>query len=445
MKGWDGADTLSGGDGNDTLEGGAGADRLNGGSFIWETDWASYAGAVEAVQAYLWDPSRNTGDAAGDVYISIEGLIGSAYGDVLEGNGESNQLRGDAGHDRLKGLGGHDGLYGGAGDDTLSGGAGADRLDGGEAAAGALYADIDYASYADAASGVLVDLLYTSRNTGDAAGDMFISIEGLIGSAHADQFYGTGGQDRFKGEAGDDRLEGRGGADTLDGGEGRDHAVYWSAASGVIANLTAGIGTQGDAAGDKFYGIEGLEGSNYADTLTGDGGGNTLYGWGGNDLLLGEGDAYTYGNDYIEGGDGADTISGGGGHDWLLGNAGRDVFRFDVSPLKTRLDNGTGIAGVDTLADFSVAEDKIALETSAFGFAPVTYDAWGSPVNGALAASAFRLGTSATTATQRIVYDQASGAIYFDADGLGGKAQVQFAKVAAGTALTAAHFQLFTF
>ena len=46
--------------------------------------------------------------------------------------------------------------------------------------------------------------------------------------------------------------------------------------------------------------------------------------------------------------------------------------------------------------------------------------------------------------TQRIVYDQASGAIYFDADGFGGKAQVQFAKVAAGTALTAAHFQLFT-
>jgi Ca2+-binding RTX toxin-like protein len=220
--------------------------------------------------------------------------------------------------------------------------------------------------------------------------------------------------------------------------------VYWSAASGVIANLTAGVGTAGDAAGDKFYGIEGLEGSNHADTLTGDGQGNTLYGWGGNDLLLGEGDIYTYGNDYIEGGDGADTISGGGGHDWLLGNAGRDVFRFDVSPLKTRLDNGAGIAGVDTLADFSAAEDRIALETSAFGFAAIAYDAWGSPVNGTLAASAFKLGTSASTTAQRIVYDQASGAIYYDADGLGGQAQVQFAKVAAGTALSAVHFQLLT-
>ena len=71
-------------------------------------------------------------------------------------------------------------------------------------------------------------------------------------------------------------------------------------------------------------------------------------------------------------------------------------------------------------------------------------DASGNPLSGALSASAFKLGTSASTTTQRIVYDQASGAIYFDADGFGGKAQVQFAKVAAGTALGAAHFQLIT-
>ena len=61
-----------------------------------------------------------------------------------------------------------------------------------------------------------------------------------------------------------------------------------------------------------------------------------------------------------------------------------------------------------------------------------------------LKSSAFAFGIAATAWEQRIVYDQASGAIYFDADGFGGKAQVQFAKVAAGTALTAAHFQLFT-
>ena len=194
---------------------------------------------VGAVGVYLHNMALNTGDAAGDTYVSIEVIDGSTFSDTIEGNEAANTFWGDAGHDALKGLAGDDALAGG-GNDTLSGGAGATarRRRG---CSRALYADIDYASYADAGTGVLVDLLNMSRNTGDAAGDMYFSIEGLIGSAHADQFYGTGGQDHFKGEAGDDRLEGRGGGDTLDGGEGRDHAVYWSAASGVIANLTAGM------------------------------------------------------------------------------------------------------------------------------------------------------------------------------------------------------------
>jgi len=424
MNGGAGADTLSGGDGDDKLEGGSGADRLDGGN---GRDTASYYGAVVGVGVYLYNTALNTGDAAGDSYAGIEVIDGSTFNDKLEGNAVANIFWGDAGHDALKGFGGADSLSGGDGEDQLSGGEGADLLDGG--------AGYDFAVYADATSGVLVDLMNTLRNTGEAYGDAYASIEGLIGSSHADQFYGTAGSDDFHGGGGDDRLEGRGGADQLVGGEGRDHAVYWGASSGVVASLAAGFGTAGDAAGDRFYGIEGLEGSHHADTLTGDGGANTLYGLGGNDLLLGEGDAWTYGNDYIEGGDGADTISGGGGHDWLLGNAGRDVFRFD-----TRLNT----AGVDTLADFSAAEDRIALETGVFGFARVTYDAWGSPVNGTLSASVFKVGTSASTSTQRIIYDQASGAISFDADGVGGQAQVQFAKVAAGTALTASHFQLFT-
>jgi Ca2+-binding RTX toxin-like protein len=65
-------------------------------------------------------------------------------------------------------------------------------------------------------------------------------------------------------------------------------------------------------------------------------------------------------------------------------------------------------------------------------------------VNGTLAASAFKLGTAATTTAHRIVYDQASRALYFDADGSGAQVQVQFAKVNPGTALTTSHFQLFT-
>jgi len=69
----------------------------------------------------------------------------------------------------------------------------------------------------------------------------------------------------------------------------------------------------------------------------------------------------------------------------------------------------------------------------------------GSSLNGTLKGSAFGLGVRASTAEQRIVYDQATGALFYDADGSGSAAgQVQFAKVAAGTALGAGQFQLFT-
>ena len=55
---------------------------------------------------------------------------------------------------------------------------------------------------------------------------------------------------------------------------------------------------------------------------------------------------------------------------------------------------------------------------------------------GALGAARLALGASATTAAHRVVYDQAQGEIHYDADGSGAGAQVLFARVTAGTALT---------
>jgi len=408
LRGGAGDDQLSGGDGDDRLEGGTGADLFNGGN---GRDIVSYALAAGAVRVNLSDTARNTGEAAGDTYVSIDVVEGSFYSDTLEGSSAANSFVGNAGHDLLKGLAGADTLSGGAGGDHLYGGEGADILDGG--------ADFDFAVYADAASGVLVDLLNMSRNAREAAGDVYVSIEGLIGSLHADQFYGTAGWDGFYGGAGDDRLEGRGGGDQLDGGDGRDHAVYWGAGSGVVASLSAGYGTAGDAAGDVFVSIEGLEGSNHADTLTGDGIGNTLYGNGGNDQLFG-----LAGNDYIHGGDHSDSLSGGDGLDWLVGGAGRDYFRFD-----TALHTGN----VDTIEDFNVAEDMIQLGRSVFGNLSGT----------TLAAAAFTTGSAATTASHRIVYNKTSGELFYDADGSGMAAgQTKFAVIGAGHNLTASHFLL---
>ena len=44
----------------------------------------------------------------------------------------------------------------------------------------------------------------------------------------------------------------------------------------------------------------------------------------------------------------------------------------------------------------------------------------------------------ATTADQHILYDQASGNLLYDADGVGGAGAVRIGTLAAGTALTAA-------
>ncbi len=47
---------------------------------------------------------------------------------------------------------------------------------------------------------------------------------------------------------------------------------------------------------------------------------------------------------------------------------------------------------------------------------------------------------SALDADDRIIYDSATGRIYYDADGSGAGAQVLFAQVTAGLALTNADF-----
>lgn len=131
LQGGAGNDTLAGSSGNDILIGGAGADRLEGGGGI---DWASYSTARTRVAVDLSRPGENRGDADGDSFRSIEGIIGSRYADKLYGNDNANSLSGGSGSDSLDGRGGNDILRGNSGNDTLSGGAGSDRLIGGTGA-----------------------------------------------------------------------------------------------------------------------------------------------------------------------------------------------------------------------------------------------------------------------------------------------------------------------
>ncbi len=291
LTGTAGNDTLYGGAGNDVMIGGAGGDLLDGGTGF---DMADYSDAPSGLTVDLATPSANTGLAAGDSFVAVEGLTGSAFGDDLRGDGGPNLLDGGAGADVLSGRAGNDTLFGGTGDDTLDGGAGADRLEGG--------AGTDLASYEAATTAIRADLAQPTNNLNDAAGDQYLGIEGLIGSAYGDTLFGG---------AGDDTLDGGTGADRLDGGDGFDVASYANATAAIRADLSATFANTGEALGDVLLRVEGLIGTAFADDLRGDGGANRLWGGAGNDTLRGGA-----GNDTLEGGAGADSLEGGTGTDW---------------------------------------------------------------------------------------------------------------------------------
>jgi serralysin len=210
LYGLNGADSLYGGEGNDVLLGGAGGDRLDGGN---GTDTAYYSHAAAGVLADLILTGANTGEAAFDTYFSIENLVGTAHAD---------RLNGDYGDNFLAGLGGNDVLAGRGGDDYLMGGLGADWLDGGPGS--------DTAFYANASSALVIDLLYASLNSGEAAGDRYVSIENATGSNHNDSIRGDNAANILEGLGGNDFLHGRGGNDYLYGGAGHDQLIGSSGA-----------------------------------------------------------------------------------------------------------------------------------------------------------------------------------------------------------------------
>jgi Ca2+-binding RTX toxin-like protein len=363
LFGEDGNDLLIGSSRNDDLFGGAGSDTLigNGGNDLVDggggSDTASFADAPGPVVANL-AAGMATGSGS-DTLAGIEHLIGSAFGDLLTGDGQAN---------RLDGADGNDTLVGGSGDDALVGGGGRDT-----------------ASFATAGS--VVASLAAGTATGDGS-DSLDSVEDLIGSAFADTLTGDDGDNAIDGGLGDDTIDALGGNDgirwssgagndTVTGGAGSDTldaAVGGNAAvaavggaavvtatgsvsatavetlrlTGSAGNDTIGFGDLAGAvvtlsvdAGDgidtasfaaaivgigvdlaggaasgiaSLVGFETVIGSASDDTLRGDGGNNTLIGSTGNDTIDGRG-----GDDLVVwgGGTGNDTVEGGGGNDTL--------------------------------------------------------------------------------------------------------------------------------
>ncbi|CTQ47566.1 Endoglucanase E1 precursor [Roseibium aggregatum] len=345
-----GNDRLYGSDGDDWLDGGEDSDQLYGGK---GRDIASYMYSAQAVTIDLTLRQGFGGEAEGDRFLSIEGLVGTDYADTFTGDEEDNYFKGNGGVDALDGGDGSDtadfsdktlsvslalnastlatvqvggvaedtvrnieNVIGGSaadtitGDDldnTIQGAGGADLLDGGNG--------IDTADFSDQTA----DLLLTLNESTDAtlwvdgvAEDLIRNFENVIGGAGNDKFVGDGLANVLSGGAGNDELHGNGGGDTLDGGEG-DDLLYGGEQADTIDG-GAGVDTVYAGGGD-----DNVTGGAGDDTLDGGTGNDSLFGEDGNDKLYGY-----QGNDYFDGGAGDDQLYGSAGNDILIGGTGND-------------------------------------------------------------------------------------------------------------------------
>jgi Ca2+-binding RTX toxin-like protein len=251
------------------------------------------------------------------------------------------------------------------------------------------------------------------------ANDRNNTVRGTTGD---DFLPGLGGNDRILGRQGDDRLDGGRGNDRLFGGSGNDTLLGGSgndrlAGEGGNDRLLGGSGNdllEGGRGNDR------LDGGLNSDLLVGGGGNDSLVGGSGSDALRGGS-----GDDRLDGGRGRDILNGGLGTDFLSGGSSADAFRFS---------SALGSSNIDTIQGYNAASDTIVLENSVFTGLSV----------GILSRNAFRIGTGAADGTDRIVYDDQTGALYFDADGSGTSSdQVQFATLLGSPDLTRFDFLVF--
>ena len=368
-----------------------------------------------------------------------QGIVvqGSAFADVLIGFGGVDKLFGNAGDDVLRGGLGNDQLTGGGGVDRLDGGVGHDVMTGGKGndnyvvdAAGDKVVEVATGGSDSVTSSVTWAMgAYVEKLT--LVGSK--SIHGT-GNASDNHLIGNSAANTLRGAAGDDRLDGGRGADRMEGGRGDDVYIVDNGADKVIERASEGTDTVHSTIDYSLpTNVERLTllgsadikgtGNALANVLRGNGGDNVLSGREGDDDLLGgsgndvlSGDA---GNDDLLGGSGNDVLSGDAGNDDLSGGAGNDV----LLPGHGH-DSLSGGSGADdfvvtggrgdslVISDFDVLEgDHLWLMDSAVPDLD----------NGPLAAANLRaIADTPSGNDDYLVYDQASGILFYDATGNGG-------------------------
>jgi Ca2+-binding RTX toxin-like protein len=384
--GYDGADSIDGAAGDDQIVGGDGNDTLIGNL----GDDFVYGDAGNDALA------GGSGNDYVDGGLGLDTLYGLAGDDVLDGGFDRDYLLGGEGDDEI---------YGGEGSDTLDGGLGIDTLIGG----------VGSDSYiVDNIGDVVVENLYEGRDTVFAAinyslGNNLDDLT-LFGTANLNGT-GNGANNIIKGNSGINRITGGAGNDKLIGGGGNDiyiidadvdlgADIIMEVADTSVDTLdfrgtttktiTINLGTttiQTIALGVQLtvpvVAIENVYGGSLNDTLTG----NTL----------------------------SNKLLGGAGNDTLTGGAGvvTDTFCFGGAAIAGANTFAT-MLGRDTIADFAINVDKIALSKATFS-AIVT-----SGLNTTLLSANFaKVANDTLVGIQGavIVYSQSSGNLFYNQNG----------------------------
>ncbi|ELS01009.1 hypothetical protein,putative calcium-binding protein [Xenococcus sp. PCC 7305] len=382
-----GADSIFGSEGADTLEGGDGGDTLKGGD---DNDLVYGGTGYDLLEGNDGDDTLY-GNLGNDFLVGGMGfdeLNGNEGQDTINGNGGDDLIDGGLGNDRIIGANGNDTIKGGADTDEVFGGNGNDLIEGNEGG-DILNGDAGNDTiFGGKAPDIVRGQIGNDQLHGGTENDTLIGGEGtdtLFGNADNDFLIGEGGTDYLYGGIGNDNLQGGNGNDQIFGGAGNDRIIE----SGDI-NFTL-TNTQLTARGtDTFTEIELAQ-------LNGGGSINILNATAVTQLkvtLDGGGS-----NDTLRGGANDDDLIGGAGSDRLTGNGGSD--RFVYLGLNQ---------GGDTITDFTSGVDAIAISAAAFG-AGLTV--------GTLSASKFVVGTGATDAGDRFIYNNNTDRLLFDADGTG--------------------------
>ncbi|AUN33484.1 hypothetical protein C0V82_24365 (plasmid) [Niveispirillum cyanobacteriorum] len=359
ILGGDGQDAIDGGTGNDTIDGGAGDDNV----IMSQTIGAGYTIVRNNDGSMTLTTAANGTDrltnveglAFTDGYVRLNvatftGPDGNSY-DGTDAFGDS--ITGGAGNDFLNGRAGNDTLIGGAGGDYFQGGAGNDVIQGGDngtnqqgnALLDVARYDGNFSTYtiSSVTNGGVTTFTITDNQAGqdgDDGTDTLTGVEVLSfkdqgfvrlvpyvftnqdgstyveGTRFTDTLTGTANRDSFNPGTGNDTVDGAGGEDNVFFNtsianatitkSGSDVNVAIGGDTAVLKNVESVSFTDGylrltayesENNGNKF-----IDGTDFAETLTGGAG-----------------------NDFIRGNKGADSLSGGSGGDQLEGGLGNDT------------------------------------------------------------------------------------------------------------------------